>query len=143
MFKWPFLSGIVLVALVSACGNGPDVSAVSLQSTQASTLDQSASQGRFSGLKVLSIESMPVRCPCFELKAEATNKKGLTSVVIHFERIGEKDMQIQNTEVDGLPLRASERVHLARALSAASKKAADDSATVRGVAGVLILQELD
>ncbi len=143
MFKWSLVSGAVLVALVTACGAGPASSPAQLQAAQSATLDQSATHGRFSGLKILSIESMPVRCPCFELKAEATNKKGLTSVVIHFERMGDQEMLVQSTEVDGLPLKASERVPLARALAAAGKKAADDAGTVRTVAEDLIKQELD
>lgn len=143
MSKWSLLSGLALVALVSACGAGPTASSTALQAAQVDTIDQSATQGRFAGLKLVSVESLPVRCPCFELKAEATNKKGLTSVVIHFERLGDKDIRIQNTEVDGMPLKASERVRLARALAAAGKKAVDDATTLRSVAESLLLQELD
>lgn len=143
MFRWTVLSGLALVALVTACGAPTPLSASSLRAAESTTLDQSASQGRFTGLQIVSIEALPVRCPCFELKAEATNKKGLTSVVIQFERLGDKDIKIQNTEIDGRPLRAGERVQLARALAVAGKKATDDAPTIRSVAEDLILQELE
>ncbi|MBM3275686.1 MAG: hypothetical protein FJZ00_11075 [Candidatus Sericytochromatia bacterium] len=138
--------GLAVAALVSACGSVPGPAGALQGGSGDATLTESATRGRFSGLQVLGIEPLPVRCPCFELKAEATNKKGLTHVVIHFERIGageETDLRIQSVQVDNGSMRDSERVHLARALAAVARKPAEDSKTIKAVARAILLEELE
>lgn len=91
----------------------------------------------------MGVESLGVSCSCFNLTADAIGKKGLTQVSIHFEQLASKDVRLLAVDVDGKPLKAGERVLLARALAAAGKKAGEQAETVRAIAEALIKQELD
>src|SRR5687767_3685349 len=101
MTRFPFAAIALVTLALTACGTAGAPAAFGPASQMAAKrVTANPEKLDFTGLKVKSVEGLPVRCPCFKLVAEV---KGKTYEVEFETGFSREDVEVQSVKAKNLP----------------------------------------